>query len=77
MSAPDHFIRNINALNVPASLLGEVMIVWASLPPEGVATTNQAGMSCPIRLRRNPHFTCNKSETFSSCEAPEVASRSG
>jgi nitrogen regulatory protein PII-like uncharacterized protein len=34
MSAPDYFIRDINALNVPAPLLGEVMIMWASLSPD-------------------------------------------
>jgi hypothetical protein len=34
MSAPDQFIRDINALNVPAALLGEVIIMWASLPPD-------------------------------------------
>jgi hypothetical protein len=34
MSAPDQFIRDINALKVPAALLGEVMIMWASLPPD-------------------------------------------
>lgn len=34
MSAPDHFIRDINALSVPAPLLGEVMIMWAGLPPD-------------------------------------------
>lgn len=33
MPPPDQFIKDINALMVPASLLGEVMVMWASLPP--------------------------------------------
>lgn len=32
MSAPDQFIRAINAQKVTPPLLGEVMILWASLP---------------------------------------------
>ena len=32
MSAPDEFMREINAQQVPASLLGKVMHLWASLP---------------------------------------------
>jgi len=32
MSAPDEFIQEINAQNVPAPLLGRVMHLWASLP---------------------------------------------
>jgi hypothetical protein len=32
VSPPDEFIREINAQNVSASLLGEVMVMWASLP---------------------------------------------
>lgn len=32
MSAPDEFMREINALTVTASLLGKVMHLWASLP---------------------------------------------
>lgn len=34
MTAPDEFIREINAQSVSASLLGEVMTMWASLPPD-------------------------------------------
>jgi len=32
MSAPDEFIREINAQQVSPSLLGQVMHLWASLP---------------------------------------------
>lgn len=34
MSAPDEFMREINAIQVPSSLLGEVMHLWASLSRE-------------------------------------------
>jgi hypothetical protein len=34
MSAPDEFMQEINALKVPAPLLGKVMHLWASLPPD-------------------------------------------
>ena len=32
MSAPDEFMREINAQKVAAPLLGKVMHLWASLP---------------------------------------------
>lgn len=34
MSPPDQFIREINAQQVSASLLGEVMTMWAALPAD-------------------------------------------
>jgi hypothetical protein len=34
MSSDDDFLREINAIAVPASLLGEVTTLWASLPEE-------------------------------------------
>jgi len=34
MTVPDQFIQDINTQNISAALLGEVMIMWASLPPE-------------------------------------------
>lgn len=34
LPVPDEFIREINAQKVSGSLLGEVMILWASLPPD-------------------------------------------
>ena len=34
MSAPDQFMREINAQKVSAPLLGKVMHLWASLPRE-------------------------------------------
>ena len=34
MSAPDEFMQDINAQKLSASLLGKVMHLWASLPPD-------------------------------------------
>lgn len=34
MSSDEEFLREINALDVPSALLGEVMIMWAALPAE-------------------------------------------
>ena len=34
MSSDEEFLREINVLDVPPALLGEVMIMWAALPAE-------------------------------------------
>jgi hypothetical protein len=59
MSVPDYFIRHINALNVPAPLLGEVMIMWASLSPDEWKNFDP-------RLERVVEFICKKDR----CEEP-------
>ena len=59
MSVPDYFIRDINALNVPAPLLGDVMIMWASLPPDEWKNFDQ-------RLERVVEFICKKDRSEES-----------